>query len=106
MKKWIIGGMIVGAAWPILGMLLPDISIPVDLGWLALTLFPFGYFMMDVSLESTPHFFWPIFIIASILNIGLYTFLGFIVGAIVQIGQEIRKNLKRNNRWLGCLPQR
>lgn len=85
MKKWVIGGMIIGAAWPIFALLSPPYApLPFGSVGLALTLFPFGILMMDISLESTPHFFWQVYTIASILNIGLYTLLGYIVGRIVQ----------------------
>lgn len=82
MKKFIIGGAIVGAICPILGVLSPNAPIPDNLVTVYWVLFPFGFFTMDII--NNPAFLWQTYILASILNVGLYAFLGYVVGTITQ----------------------
>lgn len=95
MKKWIIGGGIVG----LIGVVSTYTNLSTFFANLAggtlskggqffytaeWILFPFGFVVGCIDPNFTPFFFWKMFTIASILNIGLYAFLGYIVGRIVR----------------------
>ena len=99
MKKWIIGGIIIGMIGPILSPAVGGIIFRLEneafLLWDSIfhnvmsILFPIGLFPMGFT-SSQPFNMWLNYIICSLVNIGMYAFLGLIVGKIAKESKGVK----------------